>query len=176
MRLTVDQVMSYGPCYKADKIEALFAGREAISLHDVAEMDIPGKDKVWLFCQKDVLNTDIEAKWHETIVTRAIKTALAVYNEPSYVKWAENWLNGNDRSVRTAYDAAEAARDAYAAHAAKAAAHVANAAYADRDAAHEAHAVYAISAAAHAANAAAHAISGEYKQQVADLMALLDYS
>lgn len=154
MKLTVDQVMSYGPCYKAEKIEALFAGREAIALHDVAEMDIPGKDKVWLFCQKDVLSVGAMRKWLETIVTRAIKTALAVYNEPRYVKLAENWLNGNDRSVSTA----RAASDAYAADAASRAAAAAAAA----------------SYAADAASDAAAAVAAEYKQQVIDLMTLLD--
>lgn len=156
MKLTVDQVMSYGPCCEQDEIEALFAGRETITLHDVAAMNISEADKIWLFCQEDVLTTDIEAKWRGTIVTRAIKTALTVYTEPSYVKWAENWLNGIDRSFNSAHAAAYDSDHA----AAYAAAHAAAYAAAAR--------------AARAARATADAADDEYKQQVADLMELLD--
>lgn len=79
----------------------------------------------------------------EQRVECAIRISLLVYNESSFVEWAEKWLSGEDRSydsARATYrviDAARAADIAYAydaAHAAndavRAAAYAANTAYA----------------------------------------------
>ena len=38
-------------------------------------------------------------------VTLAIKLALQVHTEPSFVKWANGWLDGSDRTAATAYSA-----------------------------------------------------------------------
>ena len=51
----------------------------------------------------------------------AIRVAKKVYFEQSWVKWADNWLDGTDRSVAAADAAAYAAYTAYAANAANAA-------------------------------------------------------
>ena len=63
-----------------------------------------------------------------------IYCALEVYHEKSFVRWAEDWLSGKDRSYAAAHAAADAADAAYvaayaaadAAHAAAYAAHVAD--------------------------------------------------
>ena len=86
----------------------------------------------------------------------AIRCALEVYTDPAFVRWAEAWLSGEDRSA----DAARAA--AYAANAAAYAANAANAAYAAaradaRAAAYAANAANAAYAAARAAANAAYA-------------------
>jgi hypothetical protein len=47
----------------------------------------------------------------------AIRVALKVYFEPSWVSWANNWLNGTDRSKTAAYAAAAACAAANAANA-----------------------------------------------------------
>jgi hypothetical protein len=80
----------------------------------------------------------------------AILCALEVYQEETFVTWANNWLNDVDKSIATAYAVARAARaaaravaQAAARAAAEAAAEAANAAAAE--------------AAAEAANAAANA-------------------
>ena len=63
----------------------------------------------------------------------AIRCALEVYTDPAFVRWAEAWLSGEDRSADAARAAARAANaaayatyTAYAADAARAAAHAAN--------------------------------------------------
>ena len=140
MKLTVNRVMSYEPCYTRDKVETLFAGRKVISLHDVYEMDIPNTDKIWILTRPNVLNSKIRDKWLEIIVTIAINTAKQFCNNSEWNKWADNWLNGTDRSYAAAYNAANAA---YAANAACAAANNANAV-------------------------------AEYKQQVEDILSMLD--
>ena len=52
----------------------------------------------------------------EQRVEIAIRCVLKVYHEPKFVKWANNWLNGIDRSPEAAYAVYETAY--YAAHAA----------------------------------------------------------
>jgi hypothetical protein len=81
----------------------------------------------------------------------AIRVALKVYFEPSWVSWANNWLNGTDRSKTAAYAAAAAC----------AAANAANAAY-SANAANAANAAYAADAAANAAYAACAAANAAY--------------
>lgn len=77
----------------------------------------------------------------------AIRVALVVYQEPGFVKWANDWLSGKDRSKQAA-EAADAAAWAAADAAAEAAADAADAAWA---------AAWAARAAAEAAEAAARA-------------------
>jgi hypothetical protein len=65
----------------------------------------------------------------------AILCALEVYQEASFVTWANNWLSGKDRSKNAAWAVARAAaRAADAAWAAWAASNAADAAYAYADA------------------------------------------
>ena len=100
----------------------------------------------------------------------AIRVSLLVYSEPGYVRWAEGWLSGKDRSADAAYAA-------HAAYAADAAAHAADA----DDAA--AHAAYAADAAAHAADAddaaayaayAAHAAYAADAGKSIDLLSIIE--
>lgn len=65
-------------------------------------------------------------------VAIAIKLALTVYKAVEFVKWANGWLNGTDRTAGTAADATYAAAAAYTA---AYAAYAADATYAARTAA-----------------------------------------
>ena len=99
----------------------------------------------------------------------AIRCVMGVYQEPSWTRWATNWLSKKDRSPQAAATAARAAARAasYAADAAayataRVAADAAHAdAYAADAAAYAAHAAYTAARAAyttaHAADMAAHA-------------------
>jgi hypothetical protein len=87
----------------------------------------------------------------------AIRVAKKVYFEKSWVKWADSWLDGTDRS-NSAAAAAAAAADAYAADAYAADAYAAAAAAAAADAyAADAYAAAAAAAAADAYAADAYA-------------------
>jgi hypothetical protein len=80
----------------------------------------------------------------EQRVTFAIKCALHVYKEPSWVAWAQAWLANTNRDAARAYAADADAAAAYAAYAADAYADAADAAYAAAyDAAYAAYAAYA---------------------------------
>ncbi len=88
-------------------------------------------------------------------VAFALLCAKEIYTEASFVRFADSWLKGEDRSDAAANAANAAANAAYAAaYAANAAAYAANAA---AYAANAANAAYAANAAAYAANAAAYA-------------------
>jgi hypothetical protein len=107
----------------------------------------------------------------------AIRVSKKVYFEPSWVKWADNWLDGTDRSKNAAAAAAAAAADAYAANAANAAAANAAAAAADANAAYAyaANAANAAAAAADANAAYAAAAADAYAYAAADAYAANAY-
>lgn len=109
----------------------------------------------------------------EQRVEVAIRCALVVYRNRTWVKWAKRWLSGADRSAANAANAANAAANAandadaatdaatnaaYAAYDADAAAYDADAAtYAAYAANAATYAAYAATAATYAANAATYA-------------------
>jgi len=99
----------------------------------------------------------------------AIRVAVTVYFELSWVTWANNWLAGSDRSIEAAAAAAADAADAYSAAAAAAAYAAAADAYTAADAA-DAYAAAAAATAAYAAAAtdAAGAAADAYSAAAAD--------
>jgi len=50
--ITVDTMMSYGPCwiYPRDRVLELWAGRSAITAQQIADLDIPAQDRIWALC------------------------------------------------------------------------------------------------------------------------------
>jgi hypothetical protein len=51
---TVDEVMAWRPCeenYPRKRVSELWAGRDAVSIIDVLDMDIPDEDVVWFACR-----------------------------------------------------------------------------------------------------------------------------
>jgi hypothetical protein len=115
---------------------------------EVPDTSIVCDDKGVATCRTVIKSIDTS----EILVRFAITQALNVYEDPFFVKWANDWLTGSDRSYDAATRAAKAA-DAYAkaadayAYAAAAKAAAAKAA----DAATRAAAAYADTAAAKAA-------------------------
>lgn len=65
---TVQQVIDAGACYPRERVEALWAGRESLTLREVCALNIPAADRVWLIAQ------DPPKGWVERIMTRAVKT------------------------------------------------------------------------------------------------------
>lgn len=49
---TIDDVLTVNPCegYKREKLTALWAGRESLSAEELAQLDIPIHDRVWVIC------------------------------------------------------------------------------------------------------------------------------
>ena len=57
LKVTVDQVMSWLPCedYTRERVEELFAGREALSAMEILELDIPVGDKLWAVLREELI-------------------------------------------------------------------------------------------------------------------------
>ena len=127
-----------------------------------AEGEIKNDYGLKLGCTKMTLVKELELPkvTLEQRIKFGILCALEVCKDKKFVAWAQNWLDGTDRSNANAYAANAAANAAYAANAA--AYYAANAAYYAANAAANA-AAYAANAAAYAANAAAYAAAKDGK-------------
>jgi hypothetical protein len=156
MTFTIDQILGWKPCedYPRKRIEGLFSGRESITAEELAELDIPIEDKIWVFLQ-----TKHAPEIVERIVTRATNHALTC-GIPEVEAWAKSWMDGTDRSE------AAAAAAVWAAWAARAA--VARGARVARAAAGEARAAPWAAAWARGATEAA-----ERELQLADCLAVM---
>lgn len=107
--VTVEDIVQAGACYEREEIEALWAGREALSAREIAELDIRLTDIVWAL---DNLWPEARPKALEKIVTRAITNNLGQSGSPDWEAWAENWLSGPCRTAEAAEAAARAAEAA----------------------------------------------------------------
>jgi hypothetical protein len=177
MKITVARMMGYHPCaaYPRDRVEALWAGRDALDALEILALDIPAMDRIWAVTRRGVAPADVLSQWAQTTADRAVRTHALNCGIAAVEQWATRWLNGEDRSSEEAAAAwaaawaAEAVAVAGAVDAAEAtsawASAAAWAAWAAADAAVEA-------ARARAARAARAAVA-ESKRQVADLVAIL---
>ena len=79
LTVTVDQVMAWGPCddYTHERVEELFAGREALSAMDITELDIPAKDIIWALLREELVpaNTLHKFRYRNAATTTVIITA-----------------------------------------------------------------------------------------------------
>jgi hypothetical protein len=149
--LTPKQIVDLKPCegYNLKQITKLFGNKKSMTYLEILNTNkIPPWDIVWVFCRSTVLDDDIRNQWLEVIITRAVTNYALHCGVDDVEEWAQNWLNGVDRTTEAAVNAEAAADEAYAAYAARDAA-----AYAARDAAADA-AGYAAHAATDAAYAA----------------------
>lgn len=152
-KVTVDDVMSLNPCYSCACIKELFDGRESLTCAEYAAIDIYEGDRLWGMIR---LWPEVVPSWLDIIVERAIRRSLGKSGSVKWEKWAENWLNGSDRSCSAAY-----------------AAHVTTDADAAVDAAYTAAYTYAYAATYAAAYAYAYA-AAEKQQQLEDFVKLVE--
>jgi len=175
---TVDEMLAEHPCewYDRDRITALWAGRDALSLRDILDLDIPADERMWVACRPKALPVAIRRRWTEGIVERAVRTYALTCGVSAVERWAAQWLDGTDRTSESAAQAGEAAGAAWSAG-------EAGAAWSAGEAGEAGVAEEAARAAAGVAEEAARAAAGvaedaaraaEYNQQVADLRTLLD--
>ena len=130
---TPEQVHALHPCgwyrarddgenYTLARITRLFAGRSTVDVMDAADMNIPVRHKIWLFCRPH----NLRAEWLCVILNRAEKAAAgtevaaavgrAVYVVAKGREWAVEWAvkkavaaaveKAVDAAVGTAVDAA----------------------------------------------------------------------
>lgn len=53
--ITIDQLMSWKPCYSRAQVEEIANGRTEMSVMDILRLDIPIRDKLWVVLREDVL-------------------------------------------------------------------------------------------------------------------------
>lgn len=96
---SVDDVMELGPGpgYPRERIEKLWDGRERLNVEEVAKLDIPIEDRLWLL---------LEQKSVERIMTRAVTDYALHCGHPTVEEWARRWLSGEDRTCNSAARAA----------------------------------------------------------------------
>ena len=92
LKVTVDQVMAWEPCednYPRERVEELFAGREALSAMEFLELDIPAKDILWAALREELVpaetlhkftcrcnEADADAAWSESVADSAAWAAI----------------------------------------------------------------------------------------------------
>jgi hypothetical protein len=101
---TIDEMLAERPCeeYTRERITELWAGRERLTLLEVLDLPISAKDIVWVICRNNALTPEQQAEWLECIVTRAIRLHVLNCGIPAAEAWAQNWLDGTDRSSTAA--------------------------------------------------------------------------
>jgi hypothetical protein len=114
--ITVDQVMSWKPCYSKEKILRLSHGRTELTVGEIINLRfVPAEDKLWLLLREECIPARILhefAIWcAETALTRAKVTDERSWNALTIKRL---WLDGKatDEELDSAMDAAwEAAWD-----------------------------------------------------------------
>jgi hypothetical protein len=165
--LTPKQIVDLKPCegYNLEQVTELFDNKKSVTYLEILDTDkVPLEDIVWLFCQPNVLSTNIKKQWMEVIVTRAVTNYALNCGIDNVEEWAKNWLSGKDKTFNAARNAADAAHAA--AHATYTVVRTAYAACA-------ACIITCAAARAAAARATAAALDIEYKQQIQDLKDIL---
>jgi hypothetical protein len=164
--LTPKQIVDLNPCrgYDLEQVTELFDNKESVTYLEILNTNkIPLEDIIWLFCQPTVLDDNIKNQWTEIIATRAVTNHALHCGVDTVERWAKNWLSGDDRTIKAAVSARNAATNAAAAgYSAIYAAHAATAVYATN---------YALAAADYATYDAA--LDIERKQQIQDLKEIL---
>ena len=112
--VTVEWVMSHGPCgvYPESIVRELIG--EGVSRVDAMRLDLPPKDLVWVATRPRFLSPDERRAWLDLVVERAIRRMLGRSGSPAWEAWAAAWLSGEDRTASAAAVACAAARAAEA--------------------------------------------------------------
>ena len=112
LSVTLEQVLSWGPCYSDKKVAMLFAGRDSLTARDILTLDIPVEDRLWAVLREDMISAPV---LHEFACWCA-EQALALIPNPdprSVVAIATKraWLHG-EATGEQLLAAGDAARDA----------------------------------------------------------------
>jgi len=54
-RVSIEQVMAWGPCYSRSRIDSMSGGKDHLTLLEVLDLDIPAKDRVWAALHEEFL-------------------------------------------------------------------------------------------------------------------------
>jgi hypothetical protein len=106
--LTAEFVLTLDPCWDLDQINAYLAGRSSVTLREVlldTSGKIPKSHQGWLAWR--LMTEDQRILWDTHILERVLPKFIGKSGMPEWDTWAENWVNGSDRSketIRKCYD------------------------------------------------------------------------
>ena len=111
--LTVDQVMALEPCddYPRERVVELWAGRESLTIAEIAALDISLSDRLWCVLAPGVLPDAVLGELHCRIVDEAVAIYETHYPDDPRPRHANDVHRAMLRGEATAEDWA-AARDA----------------------------------------------------------------
>lgn len=99
---SVDDVLALRPCPEycdRDRLLKLWNGQDRLDVGQVAALDIPPIDRVWLLLCGD---PEYVRPAIEMIAARVVRTYALHCGIPGVESWAAGWLAGTDRSVGSA--------------------------------------------------------------------------
>jgi len=120
-KVTIEQIIAWEPCglhggddgtnYTPQRIECLFAGREALTARDIATLDIPAADKLWALLHPEFVT---DAQMHEAACHYAEAVVHLCGDNPrlqAAIDAKRAWLRGeiSDHELAAARAAALAA-------------------------------------------------------------------
>lgn len=70
MNYTVNDIMTLKPCYSRDKVEDLWAGRESLTLSEIADLDISLEDRRWVIIRLSPPSQALLHRWVERAIRR----------------------------------------------------------------------------------------------------------
>ena len=114
--VTVDQVLAWSPCYSREKIESLFAGREAVTAAGILDLPISVNDRLWAVLREQLIPAAILHEFACRVAENALKAAGD--SDPrsvAAIAAKRAWLRGeiSDQDLSAARSAAwDAVRDA----------------------------------------------------------------
>jgi hypothetical protein len=128
--LNIEQIMAFEPCYSRAEVEAVFNGRESLTLAEILAADIPPEDRIWVLTRPGVMTPEQIKVFCDRTADRAVRNHCLNCGNKAVEEWAAKWLSGEDRTAGAAYWAANSAARAAdsAAMAADSAARAANSA------------------------------------------------
>ena len=98
---TVGLVMSWQPCeeYPRKRVEELFAGRESLTSQEVAALDIPAADRLWVLLREEIIPAEVLHELACEFAERALLRERDAGREPDPVYWKaieakRTWLRG----------------------------------------------------------------------------------
>jgi hypothetical protein len=165
--LNIEQIMAFEPCYSRAEVEAVFNGRESLTLAEILTADIPPEDRIWVLTRPGVMTPEQVKTFCDKTADRAVRNYCLNSGIKAVEEWAAKWLSGEDRTAGAAYWAANSAAMAANSAAYSAARAAYWAAKAADSAAREA-AYWAADSAAYSA-----AMAAEREAQVADLLEII---
>ena len=114
MKITLNKLMSWGPCkgYTEEKILEITKGRKSLTPLEVAKLTMSAEDRILVLLRPEVLGEKNFVEVVNKIADRAVKKYCLECEIEEVEIWAKKWLSGEDRDYATAKAAALAAEAA----------------------------------------------------------------